>query len=196
MTATAWTVAYRKPHANRFLRADNFAGTWDEASDLGRAFAARHLDLEVWTVPTADCDTDDRTVPEDRGNILVGTGRRVRILEGGAVDADLLPTPVPTTPAATDTFDRMANDDRWLGFGYLGGRRNALDGTDAEAPAQPERVAEVDAWLIDRASTLGLDYDALFAWANSRDGRHFADVVFGGDTIERAFGWGLAPGNH
>lgn len=90
---------------------------------------------------------------------------------------------------ATNIFDRMAADDRFEGFGYLGGRMAALDGTDPEAPAQPERVAEVDAYLL----ALDLEDEALFAWANSKAGRHFADVVFGGDTLDRALGWGLGP---
>lgn len=93
----------------------------------------------------------------------------------------------------TADLDRMTDDDNWLGFGYIGGRRTALTSDDPEAPAQPERIAEVDAWLIARANRLGLDYDGLFAWANSKNGRWFGDVVFGGDTIERAEGWGLAP---
>lgn len=93
------------------------------------------------------------------------------------------------TTASVSTFDRMSADDRWLGFGYLGGRRTALDASDPGAPAQPERVAEVDAWLLG----LGLEDDALFEWANSKNGRHFADVVFGGDSIEQAVRWGLGP---
>lgn len=94
----------------------------------------------------------------------------------------------------TADIDRMTEDDRWLGFGYLGERQFALHSTDPEAPAQPERVATIDAWLIARANRLGLDYDDLFAWANSKDGRWFADAVFGGNTIEQAKRWGLAPG--
>lgn len=86
-------------------------------------------------------------------------------------------------------FDQMTTDDRWSGFGYLGGRAIALNSTDPEAPAQPELVAEVDAWLLG----FGLDYEALFAWANSKKGRHFADVVFGGGTINHAVAYGLCP---
>ncbi len=47
----------------------------------------------------------------------------------------------------------------------------------------------MDTYLL----SLGLDYETLFAWANSKDGRHFGDVVFGGGTIEQAVGWNLGP---
>jgi hypothetical protein len=86
---TQWTIAYRKPTANRLLRAGNFAGTWDEAADLARRFADRFPGLDVWYVPTAECDTPDRTVPEDCGNVLTARGRRVRIAEGGSVPDDM-----------------------------------------------------------------------------------------------------------
>lgn len=93
------------------------------------------------------------------------------------------------TTTTANTFDRMTRDDRWLGFGYLGGRQSALWSDDPGAPAQPHRVAGVDAWLLG----LGLGDEALFEWANSKKGRHFADVVFGGGTIGEAIRFRLAP---
>ena len=80
-----------------------------------------------------------------------------------------------TGPHTTATLDRMELDDRWLGFGYLGERRNALTSTDPGAPADPERVARMDADVLEEANIEGLTYDQLFAWANSKDGRWFAD---------------------
>lgn len=83
------------------------------------------------------------------------------------------------TTLTRDDLDRMTNDDRWQGFGYLGERRNRLESTDPEAPATPETVAIVDEHVLEVANTAGLTYDDLFAWANSKDGRWFGDCTFG-----------------
>jgi hypothetical protein len=78
-----------------------------------------------------------------------------------------------TQTTATQTFDRMTGDNRWLGFGYLGERDHMLNSTDPD-----QRILEVTAdWTADE----------LFHWANSKDGRWFADMVFGcDDTFEHA----------
>lgn len=80
-----------------------------------------------------------------------------------------------TQTHTTDTLDAMANDDRWLGFGYLGERRNAAEET-------PETVALVDAHVLEVANAAGLTYEELFTWANSKDGRWFGDMTFGQAT--------------
>lgn len=77
----------------------------------------------------------------------------------------------------TTTFDQMTTDDRWLGFGYLGERRNALDNSDPEAPAIPARVELADTFVLD--VTADWTDDELFAWANSKDGRWYGDILFG-----------------
>jgi hypothetical protein len=87
-------------------------------------------------------------------------------------------------------LDRMASDDRWLGFGYIGGRRNELDSTDHEAPARPDVVRAADEELIEFANRHGLTYDELFAWANSKDGRWFADCALGCDDLDMARRYG------
>lgn len=79
-----------------------------------------------------------------------------------------------------EIFAALTADPRWHGFGYLGERRNALTSDDPEAPAQPERVAAVDARIIDLARSRGWGYDRLLAWANSKHGRRFGDVMFDG----------------
>lgn len=84
-----------------------------------------------------------------------------------------------TNNLTTADLDRMANDDRWLGFGYLGERRNLLTSTDPEAPANPTLVEATDQRVIDAANGWGWTYDELFAWANSKNGRWFADMIFG-----------------
>jgi hypothetical protein len=99
-------------------------------------------------------------------------------------------------PLTATVFDQMSRDDRWLGFGYLGERRNMLDTTDPDAPGRPDLVEAADQRVIDTANERGWDYDRLFEWANSKDGRWFGDVMFGsGEHLDGAFaratGWGL-----
>lgn len=62
-------------------------------------------------------------------------------------------------------------DERWLGWGYLGERRRS--------GATPERIAEVDAAVLDYANAADWDYEDLFRWANGRLGRWFGDMAFG-----------------
>ena len=82
-----------------------------------------------------------------------------------------------------DLFDTWQNDDRWLGFGYIGARRNYLlgDDTDPEIPTpDPQLVADADTAILARARELGWTADDLFEWANSKLGRWFGDYAFGG----------------
>ncbi len=94
-----------------------------------------------------------------------------------------------TQTTGPDTFDHMTRDDRWLGFGYLGERRNELESTDEEALARPDLVAAVDALVLAYATEQGWTADDLFTWANSKLGRWFADSMFGttGSTLEARF---------
>lgn len=76
-------------------------------------------------------------------------------------------------------LDRMETDDRWLGFGYLGERRNFRQAIDSGEVGFPDtaaaELARMDADVLEEARIEGLSYDELFAWANSKDGRWFAD---------------------
>jgi hypothetical protein len=100
MEATAtpdrtWTIAYRKPKANRFQRVADWSGTWQEAADMARIFGSLHPDLQVWYVPSAANDARVAKLVEagelgpeyllDHGAILVDTGRRVRMTETGTI---------------------------------------------------------------------------------------------------------------
>lgn len=78
-------------------------------------------------------------------------------------------------------FDQFAERDEFLGFGYIGARRNALDESDPEAPALPESVTMADSAILARAAELGWTVGDLFTWANSKKGRWLGDVVFGSD---------------
>lgn len=80
----------------------------------------------------------------------------------------------------TADLDQMANDDRWLGYGYLGERRNrreyaATELTGYMQDLELERAARMDADVVEEANTEGLSYDELFTWANSKAGRWFSD---------------------
>ena len=69
-----------------------------------------------------------------------------------------------TTNLTAADLDRMSSDDRWLGFGYIGGRNNAI--------AEGWNVADADTLVLEMGQ--GMTYDELFAWANSKNGRWFA----------------------
>lgn len=81
-----------------------------------------------------------------------------------------------------DVFEEMSRDDRWLGHGYLGARRNALDTSDSESHLDPAIVAEADRIAVERANTRDMSYDAFFEWANSKVGRWYGDTMFGGGS--------------
>jgi hypothetical protein len=85
------------------------------------------------------------------------------------------------------TADILAgyDNDEWMGFGYLGERRNAQDTSDPEAtPATPERIAAVDALILDAANAQGWDRARLFQWSNSRAARHWADQVIWDASVD------------
>ena len=97
----------------------------------------------------------------------------------------------PLGPFVTADLDRMETDDRWLGFGYLGERRNFREAV-ASGEVDPRFTGLADAVddrVIEFANHRGMTYEALFAWANSKNGRHFADVMLGstGRSFEAAW---------
>jgi len=107
MSDTTWTLAYRKPRANRFQRVTNWRGTWHQASELAGTFADVHPDLEVYYVPTADVERIDEA---DRGNILVESSRRARMFETGQLSAEMIAL-APDASEAKARFDKRAS--RW-----------------------------------------------------------------------------------
>lgn len=85
-----------------------------------------------------------------------------------------------TTRTATftaDIFDRFAERDDFLGFGYIGGRRYDW---------APEDVAVADAAALARAAELRWSEKRLFTWANSKNGRWFADFALGCGDLDGA----------
>jgi hypothetical protein len=111
--AMTWTIAYRKRTANRFLRVSNWQGTWTQAVAMAAVFSETNPELQVYYVPTAEAEQDGAT-PEDIGNVLVDSGKRIRIAEGGGVPDEMIAR-IPTPEAARE---------RWL------------DGTEIASPAQ------------------------------------------------------------
>lgn len=80
----------------------------------------------------------------------------------------------------TADLDRMESDDRWLGFGYLGERRNRREYATTELAGymqdlELDRLRRMDADVLEEANLEGLSYDDLLVWANSKHGRWFAD---------------------
>lgn len=80
------------------------------------------------------------------------------------------------------------NHEDFGGHGYLGGRQNALSNLayKVDMAAGLAELAAADQFVLDTANGRGWDAERLFQWANSRDGRYFADTVFGGFGLERA----------
>lgn len=66
-----------------------------------------------------------------------------------------------------NTFQAMEQNINWQGFGYLG-ERNRMDSTTATAG---------DARALATAKGRKLSKAALFAWANSRTGRFYGELV-------------------
>jgi hypothetical protein len=82
-------------------------------------------------------------------------------------------------------WDRMAQDERYLGWGYINGRHDL----------NPVKQQVADDVILQFAEDAGWDDEALFAWANSKLGRWFADLADDGLDVEalfeRAMAWKL-----
>lgn len=105
MSATTWTLAFRKRTANRFQRVTNWAGTWAQALELAQAFGKAHPELDVWYVPTLA--SEGNGAAEDAGNVMVDSGKRIRIRDNGALtEAEL--ALVPDAAEAQARFNARA----------------------------------------------------------------------------------------
>jgi hypothetical protein len=111
MTSTEranWTIAYRKRTANRFLRVSTWAGTWSQAVGMARLFSEANPDLEVYYTSSRTAEIEGFVIEEDRGNILVDSGRRVRIVE---TDIELPAEMIARIPNAETARERWADGD-------------------------------------------------------------------------------------
>lgn len=77
---TYWTIAVRKPCANRFLRFDH-AVSWDQATELARHYMAANPGMECYYTVNRQAELDGYSNDDDAGNILTHTGRRVRVVD-------------------------------------------------------------------------------------------------------------------
>jgi hypothetical protein len=111
MTSTEranWTIAYRKRTANRFLRVSTWAGTWSQAVGMARLFSEANPDLEVYYTSNRTAEIEGFVIEEDRGNILVDSGRRVRIVE---TDIELPAEMIARIPNAKTARERWTDGD-------------------------------------------------------------------------------------
>jgi hypothetical protein len=76
----------------------------------------------------------------------------------------------PTTKLTSSDIELGLDNPAWSGHGYLG-----------ERGRQPHAaVVRGDAFLLREANARGWAIEELFDFTNSRVGRHFGDLVFGG----------------
>lgn len=85
-----WTLAYRKRGSWRFKRLDDFSGTWAEAREACGLASELNEELEIWYLPTAAMEQLGKVHVDDVRNVLVDSGKRVVIYEGGKL-LDLIP---------------------------------------------------------------------------------------------------------
>lgn len=106
MTATltkapdSWTIAYRKRTANHFKRANNWSGTWAEAVEMARVFGDLHPEYQIWYTTTTEYErwvvaevnagTLHADYLDDVANIMVDSGKRIRVRETGVIDVESL----------------------------------------------------------------------------------------------------------
>lgn len=98
----SWTIAYRlSKNANHFKRVTNWAGTWNESRIMAAEFMAYNPDAQVYYVPTAEYEDyqrhmiandfwSDSGLSDDWGNILVDSGKRVKMRETGLVTDEMI----------------------------------------------------------------------------------------------------------
>jgi hypothetical protein len=94
---------------------------------------------------------------------------RVELVEAMRAELDAAEAAEAATLTTAD-IERMYDHEDWAGRGYLFERSYQDDA---------EKVAAADAKALDAANRLGLTYEQMFEWANSRVGRWFGDCMFG-----------------
>lgn len=126
MTEYTWTIAYRKRTANRFLRVTNWVGSWAQAVAMAQVFGEANPDLQVWYTSSRDAELKGGVAIEDVANIMVDSGKRIRIVEGGELPAELIAR-IPAADVARQ---------RWI------------DRQEIADPALTEEAAHVEALAI------------------------------------------------
>lgn len=116
-TVTTWTLAYRKPNANRFQRVTNWSGTWHQAHELAGIFAKANPGLQVYYTITAEIErrqvaeiaagTLRADYADDHRNVMLDSGKRIRIYDNGLLSAEIL-AQVPDADEAKARFGKGA----------------------------------------------------------------------------------------
>lgn len=84
-----WTIAFRKRRANRFQRVTNWSGSWDDAVKMAGLFAESHPELEIYYVITLDAEKANPN-SEDNGNVMVESGKRIRIVDNAELSDEII----------------------------------------------------------------------------------------------------------
>ena len=93
-------------------------------------------------------------------------------------------TATAATALTTADLDAFEQHDEWLGFGYIGARKNAIEAIMSEESGfTAEALAVADEMVLFHANRLGWTRDQFFEWANSRAGRWAGDILIG-STID------------
>lgn len=93
------------------------------------------------------------------------------------------------TKLTTADLDSFTDRDEWLGFGYIGARKNGLEAAAAGEPGfTVERIAVADEMVLFHANRVGWTVDQLFEFANSKAGRWVGDLLIGSDLDSRTDG--------
>lgn len=83
-------------------------------------------------------------------------------------------------PRTLADIEHGYDNPEWGGYGYLEGRSRAMHSTDPDVPSQPDRVTAADEWLLAEVNRQGFTAAEFFEWLNSRTGRFYGDLWFGG----------------
>ena len=76
-------------------------------------------------------------------------------------------------------------NESWLGFGYLGERRNAIAAVRS-GEWEFANVTAADTIALEVANAKHWTPERFFEWLNSKDGRWFADMTIGSHDFDAA----------
>lgn len=92
-------------------------------------------------------------------------------------------TEIQTIEDLREAFKTFVYHDDYLGYGYLGERRDMVDRIQenpADAAKLTERLDAADQLILDIMQRNQWSTEDLFTFVNSKSGRYFADSVFFG----------------
>lgn len=87
---SVWTIAFRKRTANRFQRVTNWSGTWDAAVRMAEIFGKANPELDIYYTITREAEEMGYGSEEDQGNILVDSGKRIRVMDNAELSEEII----------------------------------------------------------------------------------------------------------